>query len=351
MGEAGTEIADDPDHADDAVGADGVSGVEAAVLGLRHRADVDTWVSRALGLLVGERVRAVLFGSGRIDAVYGLVTDTDARLLLKVHRPPVDVEARRLVVRAQHLLADAGFPCARPLAGPTLVDDKVVSVETLLPEGERADGHDPLIRTAVADGLAEQVTVLAAHPELVAVIGRPPAWCDYYGGAWASTHDPVFDFRTTPPEYGWLQEFAQDAADVLNDAKNGSPRVAAHADWYCGNLRFDRTRLVAAFDWDLFADAEPVVAGITAGMFSSGTSEIAGPPTPGDAAEFLADYETARGIRFAAAERTVAAAAVRWSIAYTARCDVTLRRGETPAPGSALDLLAISRADYFQLDW
>jgi hypothetical protein len=328
-----------------------VTGVEAAVIGPLSREDVDAWVFRALELLVGERVREVLFRSGRIDAVYGMVTDSNTQLLLKVHRPPVDVQGRRLVARAQQVLADAGFPCARPLAGPTTVDDKVVSVETLLPQGERADGHDPRIRKAVAEGLAQQVTMLDLHPGLVARIGRPPAWCYYDRGAWAGTHDAVFDFRTTPLEYAWLQQFAQDAADLLRTARHDCQLVAAHADWYCGNLRFEGFRLVAAFDWDLFADSEPAVAGITAGMFSSGTSVLAGPPTPQDAAGFLREYEAARRIRFAPSERTMAEGAVRWSIAYTARCDVTLARGGRPPPGSALDLLSTSRADYFDLDW
>lgn len=326
-----------------------VSGVEAAIVG-QSRDEVDAWVSRALESLLGEPVREVLFRSGRIDAVYALVTEAGAEVLLKVHRPPVDVDARRLVGQAQHLLADAGFPCARPLAGPAWVEDKVVSVETLLPEGERADGHDPEIREAVANGLAEQVTVLAAHPELVGSIGRPPAWCYYERGAWDSTHDAVFDFSTTPPEYAWLQQFAQDAAEVLR-ASPGHDLVAAHADWYCGNLRFDGVRLVAAFDWDLFADREAVVAGITAGMFSIGRSVVAGPPTAQDAAGFLRDYELARGIRFSATDRLLAEAAVRWSIAYTARCDITQARGGPPPPGSALDLLDTSRTDYVDLGW
>lgn len=326
-----------------------VSGVEAALVG-RDRREVDAWVSRALESLTGERVRDVLFHAGRIDAVYALVTEGGTEVLLKVHRPPVEEAGRRLVGRAQHLLADAGFPCARPLAGPTWVENKLVSVETLLPEGERADGHDPQIREVVANGLADQVAVLAAHPDLIASVGRPPAWCYYEKGAWGSTHDAVFDFSTTPPEYGWLQQFAQDAAEVLS----ASPRhdvVAAHADWYCGNLRFDGARLVAAFDWDLFADTEAVVAGITAGMFSIGTSVVAGPPTAAEAAGFLRDYERARGLRFSAPDRLLAEAAVRWSIAYTARCDVTQAAGRPPRPGSALDLLDTSRADYADLGW
>ena len=109
--------------------------------------------------------------------------------------------------------------------------------------------------------------------------------------------------------------------------------------------------MVAAFDWDLFADSEDVVAGITAGMFGAGTSAVSGPPTPHDAAAFLGDYEAARGIRFDGTQRAMARAAVRWSIAYTARCDVTIAAGGPAAPNSALGLLAADRAAYFDLDW
>lgn len=197
MGSANGDTAAQPDTLDPHVD---VSGVEATVVGLQSRREVDRWVSDALEQLLGERVRSVLFRSGRIDAVYGLETEPGRRVLLKVHRAPVDLAGRRLVVRAQEVLAEAGFPCAQPLAGPGTVDGKVISVETLLPEGERADGHDRNVRRSVADTLAEQVSLLGDHPDLVAAIGRPPAWCYYEQGAWGFTHDSVFDFSTTPPE-------------------------------------------------------------------------------------------------------------------------------------------------------
>jgi Phosphotransferase enzyme family len=329
----------------------GVSAVEAALLGPMTRPQIDGWVDDALRELVGTSVVAVRFRAGRIDAVYGLDAADGRPLLVKVHRPPVDLDGRRLAVRAQQVLADAGFPCARPLAGPVAFGGAIVSVETLLPEGERGDAHDPRLRTSIATGLARQVALLEPHRDLVDDVGRPPAWCDYRGGAWATTHDPFFDFTTTPPEYAWLQRYAQDAADTMIATDDTGSRVAAHADWYSGNLRFDGTRIAAAFDWDLVADGEAVVAGITAGMFSIGTSGDAGPPTPEEAACFLADYEAARAVRFTAAQRRAAAAAARWSLCYTARCDVTHRDGQPATPGSALDLLSTRRDDYVDLSW
>ncbi len=86
-------------------------------------------------------------------------------------------------------------------------------------------------------------------------------------------------------------------------------------------------------------------------MFSAGASGPAGPPTPQAAAGFLRDYEIARAIRFSPVERTLAQAVVRWSLAYTAQCDVTQAHGGPFPPGSALDLLTRQRGDYVDLDW
>ena len=99
------------------------------------------------------------------------------------------------------------------------------------------------------------------------------------------------------------------------------------------------------------ADTEPIVVGITAGMFSAGTAITATPPAPEETAGFMADYETATGRRFTKSERDLAIAAACWSIAYTARCDVTQVDGGDPHPGSALDLLSTRRKDYAELDW
>lgn len=327
-----------------------VSDTEKALTGLATRAAIDAWVAETVASLIGDQVQEVLFRSGRIDAVYGLLTATCQRISVKIHRPPVDLGARRLAARAQHLLADTGFPCARPLLGPSTVQGRVVSVETLLPQGAEADAHDPRIRRVIAEGLAQQVAVLSDHPDLVALVGQPPAWCDYRQGAWGRTHDPFFDFRTTPPEYAWLQQFAQDASDVLTHSRFDRAAAAAHCDWYSGNLRFDNGRLVAAFDWDLIADHEAVIAGTTAATFA-GESEPVGPPTPQEAAGFMRDYEQARQIRFSTDERAAATAAMRWNIAYSARCDVTNAHGRAPPLHSALELLRTRRAEYFDLTW
>ena len=328
-----------------------VSDGERELLGLTERDAIDSWLDQVLHQLLGVELDDVLFIAGRIDAVYGVGTGDGRRLLIKVHRQPVDLVGRSLVAEAQKAMAHRGFPCAEPLAGPVEVDGRVVSIETLLPEGARGNGHDPQTRATMATELARHIQILAAVPGFAERVGEPPAWCVYQRGAWAVTHMTFFDFSTTPPEYAWLQEFAQHAADRIVELREPQQLVVAHADWYAGNLRFDGHQLVAAFDWDLFADTEAIVVGSTAGMFSAGTAITATPPLPEEVAGFLADYETAIGRRFTIEERDLAVAGACWSIAYTSRCDVTIVDGKDPRPGSALDLLATRRPDYLDLDW
>jgi len=96
-------------------------------------------------------------------------------------------------------------------------------------------------------GLAEHIGILRASPDLPSRAGSGPAWCRYQAGPWPTPHDMIFDVTVTPDGFEWLDEFAQSAADRLNVRRPGSEVVVGHADWYAGNLRFNRGRLVAAF--------------------------------------------------------------------------------------------------------
>ncbi|MFT3834345.1 MAG: aminoglycoside phosphotransferase family protein [Micropruina sp.] len=323
---------------------DTVTGVEAALLGPLSRVQIDAWVARAARLLTGRSVARTVLRAGRIDAVYGVQTDEGQRLLVKVHRPPVDLGVRRAVAGAQRVLADAGFPCPRPVAGPASLDGKVVSVETLLDGGHPSSGREPGARRATAAGLAEHLAILREVPGLARSIGSPPAWCDYLNGPWPTPHDSVFDFTRTPAGYEWLDDFARRASAVLirDRSRAGREVVVGHADWYCGNLQFDGGRLVAAFDWDLMADTAPVVAGLSAGGYIAD-----GAPTPDEVAGYLDDFEGAWTGRFATQDRRVAQAAAAWMIAFNARCDLD-NRARGIGDGAALEAVRAYGAEYLR---
>ena len=152
------------------------------------------------------------FRAGRVDAVYGLQLSDAGRVVLKVHRPPVEL-AHLAATVAGCATQRARLPMPGPLDGPVLVDGRTVTVESLLTEGTAEDAHRPAIRQAMVAALAEQVELLAEVPggtgALASRLGPGPSWTRYAGGPWPEPHDPVFDFSTTPAGWQWLDDYGR----------------------------------------------------------------------------------------------------------------------------------------------
>lgn len=146
-----------------------------------------------------------------------------------------------------------------PLAGPDLLEDHVLTAETLI-EGSAPDGRDPAHRLLLAEGLARHIDILRDQTDLVSRAGTGPSWCQYESGPWPVPHDTLVDFRTTPSGFEWLDTFGQRAADQILDHRDADEVVVGHADWYAGNAAVSGDALVGTFDWELVADAEAVIA-------------------------------------------------------------------------------------------
>jgi Ser/Thr protein kinase RdoA (MazF antagonist) len=326
-----------------------VSGAELVIFGSSSAVAIAELLERYLRRRLGLGISEVLFRAGRIDSVWGVRTDDGSEVVVKAHRPPVDLTARRAAVAAQRLLGEAGFPCPTPLSGPDVIGELVLSAEAMLLEGSPGDARDPRTRVALVTGLAEHIELLRAHPGLTSVAGRGPAWCRYQDGPWPTPHDSIFDFTRTPGGFEWLDHFAQQAADDLNAARGSRETVVGHADWYGGNLRFAGDRLVAAFDWDLVAEVEPVVVGLNAGAYAD-TGTPAGATTPGDVAAFLIEYDRARPALFDPAEQRLAAAAASWTVAYNARCRLSTLSPDI-ADATSLEMVRKNQDQFLQLTW
>jgi hypothetical protein len=326
-----------------------VSGAELVIFGSSSAVAIAELLERYLRRRLGLGISEVLFRAGRIDSVWGVRTDDGSEVVVKAHRPPVDLTARRAAVAAQRLLGEAGFPCPTPLSGPDVIGELVLSAEAMLREGSPGDARDPRTRVALVTGLAEHIELLRAHPGLTSVAGRGPAWCRYQDGPWPTPHDSIFDFTRTPGGFEWLDHFAQQAADDLNAAHGSRETVVGHADWYGGNLRFAGDRLVAAFDWDLVAEVEPVVVGLNAGAYAD-TGTPAGATTPGDVAAFLIEYDRARPALFDPAEQRLAAAAASWTVAYNARCRLSTLSPDI-ADATSLEMVRKNQDQFLQLTW
>lgn len=238
----------------------------------------------------------------------------------------------------RHLVA-AGFPCPRPLGDPVRDGGAWLTADELDDRGARADAHDPAIRRSMAAGLARLV-------ELARPFSAHPA----FGGAWFTAipegrtfprpHSPIFDFEATARGAEWIDELAARARGRRRDASG--ERVVGHFDWRVEHLRFEGDRIVTSYDWDsLHAELEPVAVGAAAHAFTADwhRDDLRQAPTHDELAAFVADYETARGRRFAHAERATVAASCVYSLAYTARCNHALAPADESGNGDFRPLL------------
>lgn len=299
-------------------GMDELSGIERAFFGSVRAADVDEWLAEALRERLAVNVAEIEFRSGRIDAVYGLLLGDGRKVVMKIHRPPVDVSGLKATREALSYLASTGYPCPTPIDGPSTRGAHVVTIETLLEQGAPADARNPEIRRALARALVEHIRILRDVAHLRARLPAGPAWTRYSDGPWPAPHDPIFDFTLTPEHWDWLVAFARKAADELLSLRGHDALVIGHGDWNDGNARFADQQVVAAFDWDLMTEAEAVLAGLTACAYLD-----AGAPSPSEATAFLRDVEDARGGAFTATQRRAASAAGRWVLAFNARCELS----------------------------
>jgi Phosphotransferase enzyme family len=326
-------------------------GIHRAVFGDLSEDDVAGWLDRQVRQRLSVGVREVLFGAGRLAAVYGLRLTSGVEIVAKVHRGSVDVGRLAAAVSCQQVLADAGYPCPTPLDGPVAAGSRVVVLESRLDRGAVGDAHQPVVRGSMAGALAAQVEILRVVPAATSPLADPPAWVAYERGPWPVPHDPIFDFTVTPPGFEWLDRVAQDAADALGP--RGEPEVIGHSDWVCQNLRFLGAEVSAAYDWDsLTAHGEPVLAGVSAGAHTEGSVQGAAAPTPDEVAAFLAAYDDRRARPFTGAEQAAAVAAATWVMAYNARCQLSSQAsGSPPGEGSALPMLSRHRDHYLRLRW
>jgi hypothetical protein len=187
-------------------------------------------------------------------------------------------------------------------------------------------------------------------PEVLALTREPlrgqrVLWC-------RSPHSP-FDFDATRRGAEWIDDLARRALEILRD--DPGTTVVGHTDWRVDQMRFADGRVSVAYDWDsLVRDSETTIVGYAARAFPLAWEwgETRLWPTPDEQAAFVAEYETARGRPFSAAERRAVAAAGVFQSAYGARCEhsVAGEADEVPTDSQRAGLAAYGAALFTVLD-
>ncbi|WP_053207757.1 phosphotransferase [Jiangella muralis] len=289
--------------------------------------DLPGWMPEFCRDRLGSEPVELLFEFRRISVVFGLRLAGGAEVVIKARTAGPRIAA---CVAAQAALADAGFPCPRPLTGAIEIGWLVVHAEEHQPGGDLLRGESP----EAAVRCAEVYAALMAGLRRIDV--EPPLpnprwarWDHTDSGVWPDIG--YFDKRDQRSIPGYVLDTAIRVRRRL--LASGLPPVLGHADFAAQNLRWRGPDLWVVHDWDSLAwQPEAALAGAASGAFAS-----AGPPTlaPVDSsAAFLDTYQRRRGRVFTAEELEVAWAASLWTAAHNARWETM--HGSVPLSGIAL---------------
>jgi hypothetical protein len=298
---------------------DGPRYLEEELFGTGDPARVAACVDRFCSHALGSPIERYEFFASGVTSVHGVRLRDGRRVVVKVGCEHADYLASVQLVQAR--LISQGFPCSRPMLGPTAAGAGVAVVEELLERGSRACAHEAPIRAAMAGGLARIVECcrdFTALPGLGPSLFASPA----AGALWPRPHDRRFDFEGTADGAAWIDELAARARERL--AAGCGELVVGHCDWRAEHVRFEGEELVATYDWQSLAVVrEPELVGAAAHAFTADwrTQQARRLPTLDEARAFVADYEAARGAGFSPAEYDAIDAAWVYATAYGARCE------------------------------
>jgi hypothetical protein len=267
----------------------------------------------------GTPVSDCLFYRSSMGCVFGLSLGNGRTIVLKAQPPNLRLDRLQAAQRVQTHLAQRGFPAPMPILPPTRFCHGYATAEEFCARGEHRNPHVPAVRTALARLLAD-VALLGdelEQPEL------RRTWLGKHEGGklWGTPHYSIFDFEATSSGAEWIDALAAMAQPLLWDPTGDD--AVGHADWQSNHVRFEGDIVTAVYDWDsLVYDTEAIVVGHAAHAFTMHSlSGVTIAPSLDEARAFIAAYEEARGRRFVGAERQTLAAALTYSMAYTARCE------------------------------
>lgn len=262
-----------------------------------------------------------LFYASSAGCVAGVALHDGRRVVIKAYQSQWGRPFLSAVRRVQEQLAEARFPCPRPVFGPESAGPALATVEELVP--------DPGMRTFTRSEMALSAQGLAAQVARCRDLSEP-ALRDHHPLSspqeelYPQPHNPIFDFSLQAQDARWIDQLAE-AAKAARSVDD-SPLTVIHTDWSARNVRIENGELVVAYDWDSLAEATESIAVGQAGATWRSTGEPGDPiaPGPDEVQAYLSAYEVAAGRPFTGEQRQAGLAAALWVLAYTARCEHAL---------------------------
>jgi hypothetical protein len=281
-----------------------------------------------------------LFCKQGVGFVVG-ATVGDQNLVLKIHVWRSSLKNLFAIQRLQSELYDAGLSVARPLIPASALGNGIVTVETML-QGQLADGRSAVIRKVLAKELHRFIeggrrVTNRSDLEGPALLSTPEST------PWPTPHSPRFDFDANASAALWIDDLGRAARRRLD--RHSEEPVVGHLDWRVENVGFDGSVLTAIYDMDSVGVAsEAFIVGCAAASFSTNWTVPGGNvPKVSEMAEFIGEYEEARGMDFVRDDLDIVDAANLLLVAYGARCqssDLTNTSNSNPSSQGWATLLS-----------
>jgi hypothetical protein len=255
---------------------------------------------------LGGPVERVLFRSGFLSEVVGVELSTGLRAVVKARPFQPRIAG---CVQVQAALADAGFPCPKPMTGATRLNGMTITAETAVA------GGGPLPADAGAAPFAALLARLiesAPSPAAVSSLAPSPPWAgwDHPGRRlWPDLDEHGQDLNLVAvPE--WVDDAARRVRERLTSTR-GRLRIG-HGDWESQNIRWTGRDPLVVHDWDsVIAQPEAAIVGLAAAMWPSevGSDETA---SVAQTDEFITAYQLEAGREWDHSEIRDAWAAGLW---------------------------------------
>src|SRR5579863_7645761 len=269
--------------------------VEEAIFGIGNAEEIAERVNTFCATHLGISVADYLFYESSQGAVFGIQLSDGHRVVLKAHQPDRPLDFLSATYKVQRYLADHGYPCPRPLLGPTPIGYGHATVEELIDTGVYTDAHDPAIRRLMAEKLAQLASVTGDIKDIAGLRSTALGRQLPEGILWPTPHSRIFDFAATISGAEWIDTLAYEARQKL--AHSVGKMVIGHTDWSVKHFRFWDGNVCIIYDWDSLAlEHETVIVGEAARGFTM-TWHLDVLITPGqdEARAFVEEYETFRG--------------------------------------------------------
>ncbi len=308
----------------------GDTTIEEQVFGTADPDAIRAVINEFCRQLVGSSIGEGIFAEKSIGVVYGFRLNDGHRVVIKGRQSWIlSSDSAAACLRLQAALHRVGFPAPMPLGDPTPITSGTgyLTAEEFV-EGNRANGHEPALRRAMAFLLADLIRLAAGHGD----DGLRDTWWDWYGGPlWPTPHSSIFDL--TRPGGEWIDELGYQSRAVLRQETGAA--VVGHGDWTAKNMVTQGDKIVGVFDWDSVRIApEPHILGAAASHFTqTWYLDVPRAPSVDEVDAFINDYEQARGRPFTRDGRRQVDAAAVFSLGYTARCELGSRIARTTKPG------------------